>query len=186
MLNGVEFEALLIPAAQYMPRELEAFIREHDSFPVYVVGGKPTADFNGIALGELAQFLREKGMYRVSLTPQSSSIALYHYKKEGQLFLLFNENPNETYTGRVVLPDASGYAYYNGWKDCYEKAAVVQKNGACEVEISLEPGESCLLCELTEGMVCTAEHQSFAAQLRACTSTASWREAAWCRPISLN
>jgi hypothetical protein len=184
VINGVEFEALLVPYMQYVTQEFLDFIKENDRLPVYFVGGKPEkilakdgfnapaeddwqAQLEAISLNELESFLKGKGMYKISLVPECSSVAMYNYDKDAQIIMLFNENPYEAYRGRILLPGASGYVYYNGWNDCYEKADVVRENGKCEIEIALEPGESCVLVERTE-CSCKNVHKSFAQQLAQC------------------
>lgn len=83
-----------------------------------------------MALEELPDVLRSRGIGDVVISPANASIRTYHYIGESDIFIFFNEG-SEKYKGEISLT-ADGYPYiYNAWNNrsgfiCYEKEWVLQ------------------------------------------------------------
>jgi hypothetical protein len=163
-INGVEFDALLVPQCQYVPQGLLDFAKSSKNFPVFFVDGLPAGvvqDEGGFApdtdalkqipvipLDALAQTLEAKGMTKFRLEPSFDQLSVYHYRRsDGDRFVLLNESPAKSYTGVVTLPAAGNVVYYNGFTGTCEAAEAALKDGTAQVRIHLEPGECILLVE---------------------------------------
>ena len=189
IINGVCFDALLVPGADYVPESLLTFAeaaREAARFPVWFAGRRPLGvlqDGAGtgqerdmleqipvLETGEIPARLEEIGARQIRLAPAASFVTAYHYYKEGQVLMLVNESAQETFDGRVRIPSDQSFVYYDGLRDRYEKADQTKEEGNAVIRLRLEPGESCLLMEEKEG--CSAEkvHEDFAEQTASCTS----------------
>lgn len=185
-INGVVFEALLIPYTAYIPDELAEFIEKNSDFPAYFVGGYPDEVLRGadrklpendnwkkasktVKLKELASMLEKQGRKKITLNPAFSQISVYHYKKDRQIFMLMNESPSETFTGKVTLPVSDSLVVYDGIQEGYLDVAGEVKNGHSTVMLELQPGQSCLLMEKKE-IASAGVWKSFTAQREECTN----------------
>lgn len=166
VINGVSFDALLIPFADYLPAEAAAFGEGTGGLPVYYVGGYPTTILKGrentwpapgewkkygveVSLDQLAQVLKECGMSKLSVTPAFPQLSVYHYRKEGQIFFLLNEAPDEAFCGEITLPATERLAVYDGWKDQYYDLLVAAEEKGTTIQLELEPGQSLVILEKT-------------------------------------
>lgn len=200
-INGVVFESLLIPYTPYIPYELTEFIEENQEFPVCFVGGYPDYVLKGaerrlpvndnwkkvsktVALDKLIPLMERKGMKKIILEPSFSQISVYHYRKKRDLFMVMNESPSETFTGRIVLPVSESLVSYDGMKDRYLDVPSEAQDGGCTVMLELKPGQSCLLLEKKE-TVSQGVWEDFHTQIALCTDrldlTEGW-EAELIRP----
>ncbi len=180
-INGVAFGALLVPQAEYIPQGLLDFANSAPDFPVVFVEGQPKGvvrDEGGkpgdadqlsktsvVKLEELAAYLADHGMKQILVEPAFSQLSVYHYRKEGVLFLLVNESVNQRFSGTVTLPAAGKLVCYDGFADTYEAVQTELLDGAVRVSLDLEPGESILLTE-GKGMESLPQHP-FASKLLA-------------------
>lgn len=188
-INKVEFESLLIPYSPYITDELTDFIREHMDFPVYFVDGFPEQVLQSknrctktderwkdssseIELDQLAGLLHKKGMYQVRIEPNCSQLSVYHYQKSGQLFMLFNESPDQYFKGEVELPTSNELVFYDAFTDTCEQAVCEHVGNKTVCTLALEAGESCILMEMTDGQKerVLPIHKSSHEQLKSCGS----------------
>ena len=167
-INGVSFDALLIPYADYAPAGIVTLTKAAEDFPVYFIDARPKAILNGedgehareedldsipvLPLKDLAKRLEAAGMKKIQLKPACSQINVYHYQKDEQIFMLMNESADQSYEGTVVLPSDHSFVYYNAFADRYEEAET-ELGAPNRVRLLLEPGESCLLIEKGEKLV---------------------------------
>ena len=166
VINGVAFDALLIPYAAYLPAEAVDFGRVSGGLPVYYVGGYPGTILKGeentkpapaewkkygveVSLDELAQVLKECRMAKISAAPAFPQLSVYHYQKGGQIFFLLNEAPDEVFDGEITLPVTDDVVAYDGWKDtCYGFFAIKDEKSTT-LKVVLEPGQSLVIMEKT-------------------------------------
>lgn len=164
-LNGVHFDALVIGGAKQIPEELAEIIRKNQ-MPVYfteylperLVHGTETLyqqfiDSTQIKLvkeKDLAEKLREEGYAKVSLSEKFMHLSFYHYKKEKQIFLFMNEDPDQIYSGKITLPTERAVCFYDAMKAENQAANYEVIDGKAVVSITLEPGHSCVLMEDAE------------------------------------
>ena len=136
ILNGMPFEALLVPGAEYVPEGLVDFARENPDFPVWFVGNAPDGvlrDEGGnapdltfvktmpvVAPEDLAGGLEQMGSRRIFPEPSFPQLNVYHYRKEGEVFFLMNESPDLTFAGMLRLPAGKHLALYDAFHDRYE------------------------------------------------------------------
>ena len=185
-LNGMCFEALVCGYAPAIPEALARFIREHPDFPVYYAGGVPqkvicaegVEDLHlpapkAVPLAELGAFLENGGHRKIRIEPACRDLTVYHYRKDGQIFVLLNESAEETYRGSVLLPSGTKLCVYDGWTDRYlelpgqEVLKTDSADGAgaglTRVELCLAPGSMLVLTEQgehkTDGVCASFEDQ---------------------------
>ena len=163
-MNGMCFEALICGYAPAIPQALADFFEEHPDLPVLYVGGIPekvvgkegVTAFDGrgceaLSAGELPERLTGMGCAKIRTEPSFSELSVYHYRKEGDLFLLLNESAEETYRGKVTLPCAGSLCVYDGWRDGYLELPDQKRisGGQITAEVCLEPGGMLVLAEQT-------------------------------------
>lgn len=163
IINGVSFDALIVPYMRYMPSDLAEFTKNSGDFPVLYVDGYPEAVLQGetgsagdetwkekgetVKLSDLARLLGDRGMRRIMLEPAAPSVTVYHYQKAGQMFLLMNESAGDAYCGKVFFPAKEKLFCYDGDRDLYLPVKSAEGCGGRTVEIALEPGQSLMIVE---------------------------------------
>lgn len=189
-INDVEFDALLIPYSQYITDELTGFIREYMDFPVYFVDGFPDQVLQSknrctqrderwkdscseVELNKLSAVLRKKEMYQIRIEPEFEQLSVYHYQKEEQLFMFFNESPDQYFKGKVELPTEKDVVFYNAFTDTYEQVICEHVGEKTVLALALEAGESCILMEMTEELKAKnlLVHESNHQQVKYCDSS---------------
>ena len=83
--------------------------------------------------------LEKQGRKKITLNPAFSQISVYHYKKDRQIFMLMNESPSETFTGKVTLPVSDSLVVYDGIQEGYLDVAGEVKNGHSTVMLRRTP-----------------------------------------------
>ena len=97
VINGVTFDALLVPGAEYVPEGLLTFAKTAGNFPGFFVDHKPAgilSDESGIAenaealdcipvvtCDSLAGELEKIGARKIRLSPAAPFVTVYHYLK---------------------------------------------------------------------------------------------------------
>ena len=185
VINGVLFDALLVPGADYVPEGLLAFAEEYSSFPILFVDRKPAgilSDESGTAENtealaripvvkceSLAESIEEIGARRLRLSPAASYVTVYHYRRGGQTLMLMNESAELAYEGTLELAAENGFVYYDAFRDRYEEAQCNTCDGVTEIRIRLQPGESCLLVEKTGDIKVQCAHVDFSERIAGCS-----------------
>ena len=185
VINGVSFDALLVPGADYVPEGLLAFAEEYSSFPILFVDRKPAgilSDESGTAENtealaripvvkceSLAESIEEIGARRLRLSPAASYVTVYHYRRGGQTLMLMNESAELAYEGTLELAAENGFVYYDAFRDRYEEAQCNTCDGVTEIRIRLQPGESCLLVEKTGDIKVQCAHVDFSERIAGCS-----------------
>lgn len=185
-INGVEFEALLVPYAKYVPKRFASFVLSLKEVPVYWIGAAPKHVLCGVdgrfekdgtwqsncetvALEELPGKLMAAGISKISLDRPFPQMNVYHYKKDGQIFMFQNESADEAFYGNVLLPVSSEakMVYYDAYEDRYGDAVCVDRDGQLFVKLELEPGESAVVME-KQSVAGTVPHRSKREIIQAC------------------
>ncbi len=114
LINGLEYRALIIPYAQYIPDELINFVSQAYKWdiPLYVTGGHPQSTIKGMELGE--DWYRQVQVFEGDFSKLSSGqievlskeedlrAGLYH-QPDGQIYMFFNEHPFKDISTQVRL-----------------------------------------------------------------------------------
>lgn len=192
-MNGMTFEALIVPYTEQIPADFVEFVKEHAEFPVIFIDKLPERTANGenpetlagcevLELAELSAELKEKKMFDILVDTEFKDLSFYHYVKEGQnLFVFLNESAEDKFAGHVTIPTEQDVMYYDVWKQEYKGAvsdpAILKDERAVYVSMELEPGECVVLVETANG-VPESVHKSFAQQRTDCdrqVKFASWK-----------
>lgn len=157
-VNGIAFQALVIPYAQYITEETAEAIAIlcRQGFPVLFVEGLPqgvcgkdkrlpaqVAECKTVELGNLAEVLIQMGIRDVCMDKQDPYIRAMHYRNGADLYYFVNEGGG-VYQG-VARVKSQGECYcYDAWENkCYCAESVSCGNGT-EITMTLEPGKSML------------------------------------------
>lgn len=181
-INGEEFHALVIPYVKQIPARLAKVLNQLGSFTVFfadalpeqVIGEEKNAlrlpdNCKAVPLMQLAETLKFEGIYEVEVLPEYKDLSVYHYEKERHIFVLLNESAEKTFSGKVYLPIGKDVVYYDGMKECYERAVICEEEEeGVWVSVELKPGESCVILEKKEE-VCEKTHRAFDEMLKGCT-----------------
>lgn len=129
-INGIQYDALVISDAEYIPTSVARFAMQalHQGFPVIMTGNqlkgisdesRDTGDFLLSALrpmticsvDTLASTLAELGIQSdVQLTRPFVDLTVYHYRSDADYYLLLNESHTAPFEDQVVFP-TKGKAY---------------------------------------------------------------------------
>ncbi len=183
-INGVTFDALLVPGADYVPRSIIAFAEEAGAFPVRFVGRRPYGILNDesgkapdasaldripvAALDSLADELRADGVSHIQAEPSFPQLSIYHYYRDGQILMLMNESAEESFEGTIKISSDKAFVYYDAFEDRYETAESESENGLLKIKVALMPGESCVLMEDDGHIKADRVHRSAGEQLDRC------------------
>lgn len=160
-INNESFDVLIVPYTQRITKELAAFISQNKDFPVIFLDALPKAIVNGetkelmeavnacrtCSLNQLVPILKEAGYYDVSLTEEFRELSVYHYQKNGQIFMLLNESASKEFYGEVSLPTTKKLRLYDGMKDEYEVLQARCEGVNSVIKLHLYQGQSCIIVE---------------------------------------
>lgn len=186
VINGVTFDALLVPGADYAPEGLVRFAASAGSFPVWFAGRRPLgilSDESGKAeksealggipvmdCGSLAAKLEEIGARKIRLLPAAPYVTVYHYRRDGQILMLMNESAQDPFEGTLEVSSRNGFACYDAFADRYEEAQCTVKEGTAKIRIRLQPGESCLLMEKSGSFEVQGVHEDLGEKIAQCSA----------------
>lgn len=188
-MNGMTFEALVVPYTEQIAADFVEFVKENPKFPVIFADKLPQRTANGdnlsaladcevIELAKLSEELKEKMMFDILVDTEFKDLSFYHYVKDGQnLFVFLNESAEDKFTGHVTLPVEHEVMYYDVWKQEYKgtknEPAILKDEKAVYVSLELEPGECVVLVETANGEPESA-HKSFVQQRTDCEKQAGF------------
>lgn len=188
-MNGMTFEALVVPYTEQIAADFVEFVKENPKFPVIFADKLPQRTANGdnlsaladcevIELAKLSEELKEKMMFDILVDTEFKDLSFYHYVKDAQnLFVFLNESAEDKFTGHVTLPVEHEVMYYDVWKQEYKgtknEPAILKDEKAVYVSLELEPGECVVLVETANGEPESA-HKSFVQQRTDCEKQAGF------------
>lgn len=118
-IGGETFQALVIPWAQALPERLQSMLATIE-VPVFFIDGIPQRTSEGgpwtytgevVALEQLAETLRNKGFFDISVTDYSPWLRSYHYQHtDGDIFMFHNESVDTAVITTLCL-HKSGWLY---------------------------------------------------------------------------
>lgn len=167
-INGVKFEALVVPPTQRIPLIFAEWIVEHPEVEVIFLNNTPerivnTAEAKSrdllekitektevIPLDRLADELKKKGYYDVELKEPYTMLTVYHYEKNRDIYMFVNESAEHTYRGTVILHADQPFVLYEGLANRFFSLEI-KKEGADRLAFELEllPGQSVIVIEGT-------------------------------------
>lgn len=162
-INGETFGVLVIPYAQRINNTLYQFIKENpelkiifiDEFPECVVDNDlvDIAELQEmknvqVVLGEkLAGYLRAEGISDIEISEQFPEFSFYHYKKDGDCYMLQNEAVEKVFDGTVTLKTERDLVYCDEFHKKLRKLEAVRKDGKTTFRLEILPGHSCVVFE---------------------------------------
>lgn len=182
LVNGVVFDALIVPQMKTVPEAFYEFAVKRGEFPVIFVNEYPEEVIYGdaamaeqltgcdrCALSGLGAEIQRRGIKRIEVDTPFAQLSFYHYKKERSLFVFLNESPNEAFCGNVTLPVEGEVICYDGFRDLYWSMDCRRLEGSVTVALELAPGECIVLLERGDECV-EDEYQTLRQQLEGTTS----------------
>ena len=183
-INGVTFDALLVPGADYIPEGLLAFAAEADGFPIWFTDLRPAgilwdgSERTGkreeleripvIACASLPENIDEIGARRFRISPAVPYVTVYHYQKGGQVLMLMNESAELPFEGTIEPDAGDAFVFYDAFRDRFEEAEYCRDGEKMKIRIRLQPGESCLLMEKSGDMNVQGAHVDIGEQIADC------------------
>lgn len=164
-VNGRCMRCMIIPETEYLDGQAEKAVRELtekgvevifvNRFPEKVIMDEEiqsisheiTKDCTAVSLKELAEYVRERGYGDMEFTSRDRNLLAYHYRKEGDIYLLFNSSLSETVDTELVVNSGGRFLRYDCLLDrVCETGAVSDENGL-RLPVALKPYESMILVE---------------------------------------
>ena len=154
VVNGREYGALILSSAAFVPAGVAAFSRQAEAagFPVLCVDRLPAglceggqADFRGkaISLEELAPCLADQAGVRLSKC--FPGLRVYHYRGEGDRYLLSNESTGSVFEGEVSVADGGEPFLYDPLANALRPVESRVENGRRICQVKVEPYELLVL-----------------------------------------
>ncbi|MFD0678356.1 MULTISPECIES: glycosylhydrolase-like jelly roll fold domain-containing protein [unclassified Paenibacillus] len=165
-VNREDYECLIVPYAEALPtamiRSLARFaeqglaIRFVDGMPLRSSEGSDvSAELSWLAahrnvkladLDKLAQDLIADGHYDMRVDTYEPYLRNYHYLHDGlDVFMFFNEHPNQTICTKIALPVQGDVYAYDAFLNRLSSLNVDRECGAMAVQLVLHPYESIVL-----------------------------------------
>jgi len=163
-INGENYQALVIPYAQFLPVSVLEFVREatQKKLPVIFVDELPenasdcqnaqpllaelANHLEAVPLEKLSDTLRGMGISDVSLEKPFSDLRYYHYEREGiHAYMLNNESPSEAYEGDIQLSATGTVSIYDPVDNKLYRMDGLQNEKGTKLMLSLQPLESRIL-----------------------------------------
>lgn len=158
-VNELEYRALLIPQAQFISEVLvKAIVKlKENGILVVFIEALPEGIYDGdkslldeikdspvISLDKLVDFLDEKRIPEIMITPISDRIRYLHYINQKDIYYFVNE-ATDVYKGKITVP-VSGEVYtYNAWDNCLETIEVESKADGSVISVEIEPYKSLIV-----------------------------------------
>lgn len=168
VINGVKFEALVIPETQRIPLSLARWISEHPEIEVIFLNAGPQSVVNAVHKAEsdliqkvtgqaivvpiekLAAELKKKGYYDIELKEEYPMLTAYHYEKEQDVYFFLNESAIDTFRGTICLKTEKNLLAYEGLSNQFFTLKTENADGRKEFKIELLPGQSIAVIEGAE------------------------------------
>lgn len=165
-VNREDYSCLIVPYAEALPaamiQRLVQFAEQ--GLSIRFVDGLPERSSEGIdvsgelsllsvhpnvktcELRELAQNLTADGYYDVKAQQYEPYLRNYHYTHDDlDVFMFFNESPNQMISTKIVLPVQGDVYAYNAFLNKIKRLEAIGQSGAGTVELVLHPYESIIL-----------------------------------------
>ncbi|MCH4181252.1 MAG: glycosyl hydrolase [Atopobiaceae bacterium] len=154
VINGVEFDALVVPYSDVITDKTMRFIRRYvdgavifvDRYPSRVVAKGSTVSFEPCTccsvtpLDDLPSACHAVLLDPIELDQPFLELAAYHYvRSDSELFLLHNESSSEAYEGGISLPTDKSLSSYDGFTDGYTHLNAQVEEGRSEISVAIEP-----------------------------------------------
>lgn len=190
-VNGVTFDALVIPYTRAIPVHFAQWIINCGDLPVIFADAYPESVIGGCAedleavkahskvvdLEAIAKEFKANGFVDVVSDTAFTDLSFYHYVKNGEdIYVFQNESPAKIYKGVVTLPTDKELVYYDGFEDVY-KACTTQDGKKLALELA--PVECIVLVEKKNQAIACA-YRAFSEQIEGLADTdisADWKVA---------
>ncbi len=154
-VNQQEYQALVVPYAEYLPATIIEAINKLQSvgFPVIFVDGLPDGVSTGktqlnheclqvVSLDSLATTLINEEINELSISPADNRLRILHYHGDNEIYMFVNEG-KAPYVGKVVVPNnGSCYAYDAYSNQVFPLKANNKRANETEIQINITPGKS--------------------------------------------
>jgi len=188
-VNEREMKALVVTETRFIEERELAVLKEAAAagLPVYFLGKFPEyaigdgtrrqvkmAELKGIKeleLDALAAELKAKGIVDIAADAYTPDLLATHYRKDGDIYCLFNTNLAYTIDVNVTLPVAGKLAAYDGMKNALVSVdnIATTADGRTKLHLTLAPYQSLVLLANLEGLedadILDAETASSSAEL---------------------
>lgn len=136
-LNGEKFELILVPYAEYLPKEVIEKLKKCNA-EVVCVGTENliSYDFSTVNLKDLPEFMKGKGLTDIETDYSDVFLRSYHYvRNNAHMYMFTNEHIADIISANVKLSGFSGgdYAVYDAMENRAYRA--VSEDGSINITI---------------------------------------------------
>lgn len=172
-INGIDCRALVISGCAYLTKAAAEFAlkAQESGFPVIFTGRLPEgiSDADAERSRQLVEALQScrvartehleeeftEAFYHTAIPEYpTSNLTTYHYRNEGDVYLLLNEDTAEKVAQWITFPglaEDSTVQVYDSWKNRLKPAKVRRSGTNAEVLVELQPLEMLVLvCNISE------------------------------------
>lgn len=157
-VNKNRYECLIVPFMERIPEKMEKkllMLCEYhipvifvDGCPSETIHGKTKSDsfegVNAVSLSELAAACEKWKTVRAR--DYQEDLISYHYiQPDGEVFLLFNENPVKNLETTLTIFSDKAFVLYDAFSNRLKALSACEKQGKREVSICLRPYESMVI-----------------------------------------
>jgi hypothetical protein len=154
-VNGQEYRYFLVPAAEYLRRDVAEGLDElrRSGMPVLFVDRRPGRISEGgdlpeglrscpvVPLDKLADRLCAEKVPRPLLNPPDDRIRILHLEGENPVYLIINEAAHP-YSGELTLPSSGGCYGYDAWENHLVQLAAKEEKTGTVLKLTVEPRKS--------------------------------------------
>ena len=154
-VNRETYRAVVVPYMQYLPQNaLERLgnlaqagipVVFLDGYPEHTYFGGTVAEqpFHMVQTGNLAAWLRERGLFDMQADRENPDLSYYHYQKQGvHLYFLVNQSTKKAVDCNITFPITKPAYLYDAMQDKKYAVSQTQTADGTQVQIYLQPYES--------------------------------------------
>lgn len=162
VINQRKMQMFLIPETDYLDGRLADYLETSvqkglkaayiNKSPQKVLGKegaveeeKKVPQLPIITLEELPKEMRKQGMYEILTEKKEKNLLYYHYKKEEDIYFLFNTSLSEQIDTKVFIPEHAQLICWDAWRDRYVSVEQTECAEGKVVPLKLNPYESIVL-----------------------------------------
>lgn len=183
-INGVDCHALVISGCQYLTRAAAEFIikTQNTGFKVIFTGRLPEGisdvteevsesliralqSCKVVQAEQLAEEFQDSLYHTVIPERLTPDLTAYHYRNEGEVYLLLNENTADKVAQWIAFPGVqkdSAVQIYDAWWNRLKSAEVRDIGNDMEIRVELQPLEMMvLLCDVFEEVTGNGDATTF-------------------------
>ena len=149
VVNGYAYQALIVPASDYLSGAFLHFADEAEKqgFPVIFLEKRPQGVQGGtvVSCKDLIKKLREQGLGEISLSQPSPNLRYLHYRQDNDIYMIVNNDLGQPYEGVVTLPMTEKAFQYDAYANVVRPVEQTIRDGVSEIRVKIKAYEPLVL-----------------------------------------